>query len=112
MKKRIAEQSLFENDNSVDVDCITVPPRIQEGTPPLDIATIKDFLRFIVAISSGRIDKQKRITVDSINTTAEWLFAGFARVTGNPIDEEDRRAVYDVSVSTGNHFSAAHLNFI
>lgn len=33
-------------------------------------------------------------------------------MTGNPIDEEDRYAVYDVSVSTGNYFSAANMNYI
>lgn len=72
------------------------PPRLGEGVSPLDLATIKDFLRFHVAISRGRIDDE-RITVDSVNTFAEWFFAGFARVTGNTINEEDRRAVYDVS---------------
>ena len=29
-------------------------------------------------------------TVDSINTNAEWFFAGFTRVTGTEINEEDR----------------------
>ena len=30
--------------------------------------------------------------VDSINTNAEWLFAGFIRVTGTEIHEKDRTA--------------------
>ena len=36
----------------------------------------------------------ERITIDSVNTFAEWYFAGFARITDNLVDEEDRRAVY------------------
>lgn len=46
---------------------------------------------------------QARITlrspaVDSVNTFAEWFFAGFARITGNCIINEDRHAVYDVRI--------------
>jgi hypothetical protein len=29
---------------------------------------------------------------------AEWFFAGFARVTGTEIAEEDRKEVYDVRI--------------
>ena len=85
-----------------------------EGLPPLDLATIKDFLRFIVATSRGIIDdKQKQVTVDSVNTFTEWFFAGFARVTGNRIDGEDRRAVYDVSkCSSGENVIKADRNFV
>lgn len=81
---------------TVDICHATGPRHLGEGVLPLDLATIKDFLRFHFAISRGRIDDE-RITVDSVNTFAEWFFAGFARVTGNLINEEDRRAVYDVS---------------
>lgn len=74
------------------------PRRIQEGLPPLDIATIKDFLRYKASISDGRIDEElERPTVASLIAFAEWFFAGFARVTGNPIPKEDRQEVYDVS---------------
>lgn len=52
---------------------------------------IKGSLRFHVAISRGRID-DKRITVDSVNTFAKCYCAGFTRVTGNLVNEEDRRA--------------------
>ena len=85
-----------------------------EGLPPLDLATIKDFLRFIVATSRGIIDdKQKQVTVDSINTFTEWFFAGFARVTGHRIDGEDRRAVYDVSKGlSGGNVIKADWNFV
>ena len=67
---------------------------LREGLLPLNLTTIKDFLRFIVAISQGIIDDgQKKVTVHSINTFTEWFFAGFARVMGNCIDKEDRCAV-------------------
>jgi hypothetical protein len=79
--------------------CPTVTRRsLERDSPPPDLATIKDFLRFHVAISRGRIDEEGRITTDSVNTFAEWFFAGYARVPGNSIDEEDRRTVYDVSM--------------
>ena len=75
------------------------PRSLEEGSPPLNIATIKDFLRFKASISEGRIDEElERATADSLNAFAEWFFAGFARVTGNPIRKEDRQEVYDVSV--------------
>ena len=96
-KKRDVGVVPSDNDAAVDICHTTGARRLGEGVPPLDLATIKDFLRFHVAISRGRIDDE-RITVDSVNTFAEWFFAGFARVTGNLINEEDRRAVYDVSV--------------
>ena len=80
-----------------DLSGATRPQSLCEGLPPLDLATIKDFLRFIALTSDGRIDEEKVATADSINTFAEWFFAGFARVTGNQIEEEDRRAVYRVS---------------
>ncbi|MCJ1456183.1 hypothetical protein MMC28_006543 [Mycoblastus sanguinarius] len=67
---------------------------LRKGLPPLDLPTIRDFLRFQAALGQGRLDS--RITVDSLNTFTEWFFAGFARVTGNTIDEEDRLAVYKV----------------
>ena len=50
-----------------------------------DLATVKDFLRF-------------KTTYDSLNTFAEWFFAGFARVTDTEINKEDRSEVYDVSI--------------
>ena len=95
-KKRDTRVVVSDNGTAVDVCHTTGPQRLEEGVLPLDLATIKDFLRYHVAISRGRIDDE-RITVDSVNTFAEWFFAGFARVTGNLINEEDRRAVYDVS---------------
>ena len=60
-----------------------------------DLVTIKDFFRFYIAISCGRIVAKP--TVDSINTNAEWFFAGFTRITGTEINEKDRSEVYKVS---------------
>ena len=51
-----------------------------------DLANLKDFFRFYIATSQERID--------SINTFAQWFFAGFTCVTGTPIKEEDRKDVY------------------
>jgi hypothetical protein len=64
---------------------------VQDRTP--DLATVKDFLRFYAASSDPRID----MTSDSLGTVAEWFFAGFARVTGTTVEEEDRKEVYHVS---------------
>lgn len=97
-KKQDTGEVLFVDDTAVDASYIIEARSLREGLPPLDLATIKDFLRFIVATSRGNIDdEQKKVTVDSMNTFAEWFFAGFARITGNRIDKDDRCAVYDVS---------------
>ena len=80
------------------------PPSLREGLPPFDIVTIKDFLRYKASISDGRIDEGlERTTTDSLNAFAEWFFAGFARVTGNPIPTEDRQEAYDVSTYKPRH---------
>jgi len=101
-KEQDTGEALFGDDAAVNVSYTIGARSLREGLPPLDLATIKDFLRFIIATSRGIIDDgQNKVTVDSINTFAEWFFAGFARVTGNRIDEEDRCAVYDVSVCRG-----------
>jgi hypothetical protein len=60
-----------------------------------DLATVKDFLRFHAAASEGKI--KEKITSDSLNTFAEWFFAGFSRVTDTQTDADDRSEVYDVS---------------
>jgi hypothetical protein len=97
----VEEKPLSGDDDGIDVSNTTGAWTLRAGLPPPNLATIKDFLRFIIATSRGLIDDndgQKKVTVDSMNNFAEWLFAGFARVTGSRIDEEDRRAVYDVSI--------------
>jgi hypothetical protein len=69
---------------------------LHEGVDAPDLATVKDFLRFQAATSRGIIDEEGRITADSLNTFAEWFFAGFTRVTGTPTDERHRSEVYNV----------------
>ena len=87
---------------------------LREFLLPLSLDTIKDFLRFIVTTSQGIIDDgQSKVTVDSMNISAEWFFAGIARATGNRTDEEDRCAVYDISAILLHHkFLKAKPNFI
>ena len=70
---------------------------LQAGIAAPDLATVKDFIRFYVATSSPKIADVP--TVDSINTVAEWFFAGFTRVTGTETDVEERSEVYNVSGS-------------
>jgi hypothetical protein len=62
-----------------------------------DLATVKDFLRFHAAASKGKI--KEKITTDSLNTFAEWFFAGFSRVTDTQTDADHRSEVYDVSIT-------------
>ena len=60
-----------------------------------DLVTVKDFLRFHAAASKGKI--KEKINPDSLNTFAEWFFAGFSRVTETQTDTDDRSEVYDVN---------------
>jgi hypothetical protein len=62
-----------------------------------DLVTVKNFLRFYIATSCGKIDENERPTADSVNAFAEWFFAGFTRITSTPTDEADRSEVYNVS---------------
>ena len=97
-KKQDTGEALFRDNAAVNVSYATEAQSLQEGLSPLDLVKIKDFLHFVIATSRGSInDRQKKVTVDSMNTFAEWFFARFARVTGSRIDEKDRCAVYDVS---------------
>jgi hypothetical protein len=57
----------------------------------------KNFLRFYIATSRGKIDENERPWADSVNTFAERFFAGFTRITGTPTDEGDGSEVYDES---------------
>jgi hypothetical protein len=68
-----------------------------------DLATVKDFLRFHAATSKGKI--VERPTSESLNTFAEWFFAGFERITGTPTDADDRSEVYNVSSIFYRHLS-------
>jgi|ERR1700722_7120952 len=59
---------------------------LHQGVEAPDLATAKDFFRFYIATSCGRIVAKP--TPDSINTIAEWLFAGFTRITSTEINDE------------------------
>jgi hypothetical protein len=70
-------------------------PATRERGP--DLATLKDFLRFYIATSRPRL--AEKLTVDSINTFAEWFFAGSTQVTSIETDAEQRSEVYIMSPS-------------
>lgn len=72
------------------------------NTPAPDLADIKDFMRFHLSLSRGKIVEKS--TAESANTFAEWFFAGFTRVTGTPIEDEDRHEVYEVGIYTRGAF--------
>jgi len=61
------------------------------------LATVKDFLRFYIAMSRSKIDENERPMVDSVSTFAKWFFAHFTSITGTPTEEADRSEVYNVS---------------
>lgn len=63
-----------------------------------DHVTMKDFLCWHAAVSRGKI--VEKATCNSLNTIAEWFFAGFSRVTGTPTLKDDRSEVFDVSNTT------------
>ena len=65
------------------------------GAEAPDLGTVKDFLRFYIATSRPQLTNKP--TVDSINTMAEWFFAGFTRVTGTETEAKERSDVYDVN---------------
>jgi hypothetical protein len=61
-----------------------------------DVATVKDFFYFHVALC-----KLKILTVpsaDSLNSSAEQFFSGFKHVTQTEISKESRSEVYHVSI--------------
>lgn len=67
---------------------------LRPGITAPDLVTVKDFIRFYIATSRPQLASVP--TADSINTVAEWFFAGFTRVTGADTAEEERREVYNV----------------
>ena len=66
------------------------------AAPALEV--IKDFLRFYAKTSHPMLFDA--ITVESLNTVAEWFFAGFLRLTGTEVVEADRKEVYEVSLES------------
>jgi hypothetical protein len=61
-----------------------------------DLATLKDFFRFIASLGTGMILEE--MTANLLNVYGEWFFAGFSRITGTPTDADDRSAVFNVSI--------------
>jgi hypothetical protein len=66
-----------------------------KGVEVPDLATLKDFLQFQASVMRGKIKKIP--TDESLNSFAEWFFAGFARVTETIIGKIERSEVYNVS---------------
>jgi hypothetical protein len=92
------DNKIERGDGTVEVDGCTAVHCLQKDVPCLDLATTKDFLRFHIALSRGRI--KNKTTVDSVKTFVEWFFAGFTRVTGTVINEDYRSAIYEVKPSS------------
>jgi len=46
---------------------------------------------------------REKIISDSLNTFAEWFFAGFSRITGTPTDTDDKSEVFNVSILYKNN---------
>lgn len=101
MKKEPARKGLSPPD-----DKTACHQHLRPGVAAPDLATVKDFIRFYIATSRPRLDAE-RPTVDSVNTVAEWFFAGFTRVTGTDTVEEERNEVYNVRSSLLLGFGAA-----
>jgi len=78
-----------------------------KGAEATDLETVKDFLRFHISTSRGKIVAKP--TADSVNAFAEWFFAGFTRVTGTSTDAQDRSEVYHVSPSYDTSIDARGL---
>jgi hypothetical protein len=68
---------------------------LQLGAPAPTLKFVKDLVRFYISISRPVLSDVP--TVDSINSIAEWFFAGFTRVTGTPTDAAERSEVDGVS---------------
>ncbi len=68
------------------------------AAPALELT--KDFLRFHAKTSHPMLFDT--ITVESLNTVAEWSFAGFFRLTGTEVVEADQKEVYKISRESGD----------
>ncbi|KAI9807092.1 MAG: hypothetical protein M1825_005809 [Sarcosagium campestre] len=69
------------------------PSSLRPGLPTLDVAIMKDSFRFYALGTDGRLDD--RMTADSLNSQAERFFAGFTRITGSIVTEQDRSHIYN-----------------
>jgi hypothetical protein len=77
------------------------------GVAAPDLVTVKDFIRFYIFISRGRI--VGKFTADSVNTFAEWPFASFTRVTDIPINNDERSEVHRMRPSPLSDLSCSRL---
>ena len=66
-----------------------------KGVEVPDLAALKDFLRFQASVMRGKIEEIP--TDESLNSFAEWFFAGFTHVTETVIGKTERSEVYNVS---------------
>jgi hypothetical protein len=82
------------DDKTVDMDSISTAYCLRKEAPCPELVDTKDFLRFHIALSRGRIKNET--TVDSVKTFAEWFFAGFTRVTGTVVSKDYRSTIYTV----------------
>lgn len=74
MPKAINREHTERSDKQSAVDGFrsTGAQPLEEGSPPLDLTIIKDFLRFVGSVSDKRIDNENEfVTADSLNTFAE-----------------------------------------
>lgn len=93
-KKREEGAPFSEDTTPTDALYTTGAESLRAGLPPLDLATTKDFFRFYASTSDGLLDPH--ITADSLKSQAERFFAGFTRVTGSTVTEQDRSHIYEV----------------
>lgn len=83
---------LYDDDyTTINVYRATGLRHLGEGALPFDLANVKDCLRFHITTSRGRLEDE-RTTADAVNTFVKCFFAGFARVAGNLINAEAKRA--------------------
>jgi len=67
IEKKQREMILVDDNVAIDAYYAIEALRLEKDVSPLDLADIKDFLHYHVAISWGRIH-DKRITVDLVHT--------------------------------------------
>ncbi|KAI9770979.1 MAG: hypothetical protein M1840_002683 [Geoglossum simile] len=65
---------------------------LAEEVPAPDLATIKDFIRYYIDSSRGRLSL--KLVVSSVLNFAERFFVGFTRVTRTTFDPSDTTEVY------------------
>lgn len=73
-EKAGAKLSLYDGGANDGVHT-TRPQSLRSGLLPLDLATNKDFIRYLITSSEGVLDKQERVTVKFAVAFAEYFFA-------------------------------------